>query len=271
MASPIDRVLEDAKRAWPDITLDDAAFAAHAMEKAAGADLARLHAADLYLAFACARGNPIALARFEERHAADIRAIYMQSRGAKPPLDDLMQLVRARLFTGERPRIADYGGLGELKNWVRVTASRVLVDMIRGADPPDGRGRAPADQQNSGDEAFLSVPSPGDDPEMELLKRTYRAEMRQAFEDAARDLSPEERNVLREHYAHGLGIDQIAAMHGIHRATAARRLQGAREAVLRGTRQLLMNRLRLSRSELESALRLIESQMHVTVERVLAE
>jgi RNA polymerase sigma-70 factor (ECF subfamily) len=259
MPSPI---LEEAKRAWPDIALADEVFLAFVAAK--GGEPSRLHAADLYLACACARGDATAIARFEERHTADIRAIYTQSRGHKPPFDELFQVVRARLFTGERPKIADYGGLGELKNWVRVTASRVLVDLIRSADPP-------ADQHGSGDQAFLAVPSPADDPEMELLKRTYQAEMRQAFEDAARALSPEERNVLREAYQHGMSIDQIAATHGIHRATAARRLQGARDAVLRGTRQLLMQRLRLSRSELESALRLIESQMHVTVERVLGE
>ncbi len=84
-------------------------------------------------------------------------------------------------------------------------------------------------------------------------------------------MPPEERNVLRDHYAQGLGIDQIAAIHGIHRATAARRLATAREAILRETRQLLMQRLKVSRAELESVVRLIESQMHVTMERILRE
>lgn len=116
----------------------------------------------------------------------------------------------------------------------------------------------------------LPLEAPGDDSEMAYLKGRYAIEVKAAFEEAARALDAEERNVLREHYAGKLGIDQLAAVHGIHRATAARRFASAREAVLRRTRQILTERLRLSHGELESVVRLVESRMHVTVERVFA-
>jgi RNA polymerase sigma-70 factor (ECF subfamily) len=252
--------LSRARAAWPGLPLDDAAFIEHLGVRVAPSALEAAHAEDLFLACACARGVAGAIEAFDRAHAVDVRAMHAQARPPRPPVDELEQLVRAKLFVGPPPKIADYSGAGPLRAWLRVVAARLLVDLAR----------APAARESPrGDDAWMEVPAPGDDPELEYLKRVYRAELREAFEEAARALSPEERNVLREHYAHGLTIDEIGAAHGIHRATAARRLEGAREAILRGTRQRLMQRLRLSRRELESVVRLIESQMHVTIERVL--
>jgi RNA polymerase sigma-70 factor, ECF subfamily len=247
------------RTAWPGLALGDASFVEHLARVPATA-LGAVHAEDLFLACACALGIPGAVEAFEQGHAADVRAMHAQACPPKPQLDELEQLVRAKLFVGPPPKIADYSGAGPLRAWLRVVVARLLVDVAR----------SPAARETPrGDDAWMAVPAPGDDPEVEYLKRVYRAEMREAFAQAAHALSPEERNVLREHYTHGLTIDEIAAAHGIHRATAARRLEGAREAILRGTRQRLMQRLRLSRRELESVVRLIESQMHVTIDRVL--
>jgi RNA polymerase sigma-70 factor (ECF subfamily) len=256
----LDLLFDEGARAWPSLALDRATFRAHVTARAPEADLAR--AADVFLACACAGGDPTALAAFEVAHLADLRAVYGQVRGARPPLDEFVQIMRHKLFVGERPKIAEYGGTGELKSWVRVTGARTLVDLAR-------QGRHSESPLEDG--VSRALVAPDDDPELEYMKRTYHAETRRAFEDAAQGLAPEARNVLRDHYAQGLGIDQIASIHGIHRATAARRLASAREAILRDTRQLLMQRLNVSRAELESVVRLIESQMHVTMERILRE
>ncbi|MGE3669169.1 MAG: transcriptional regulator, partial [Polyangiaceae bacterium] len=82
---------------------------------------------------------------------------------------------------------------------------------------------------------------------------------------------PEQRNVLRAYYGQGSSIDVIAAGRGVHRATAARRVGQAREQLLSDTRRLLIAELKLSRSELESVMRLIQSQLHLTLSRVFAE
>ena len=193
-------------------------------------------------------------------YAAEIRIVHARARGSKPALDELAQAVRVKLFAGESPRIREYRGTGSLKNWVRVVATRTLIEMAR----------ATKDAESIDDSGVVPLSAPDDDPEMAYLKRRYAVEVKEAFEDAAKELAAEDRNVLREHYARGLSIDQIAAVHGIHRATAARRLVSAREAVLAGTRRILMTRLRLSRAELESVVRMVESRMHVTAERVFS-
>ena len=152
------------------------------------------------------------------------------------------------------------GAWARSNSWLRVVATRVLIEWGRRAK-----------RTETLDEAGMPpLEAPGDDPEMAYFKRRYATEIKAAFEEAARRLDAEARNVLREHYAGGLGIDQIAAAHGIHRATAARRLERARTAVLRGTRQVLTERLGLSPAELESMVRLVESRVHVTIERIFA-
>ena len=215
------------------------------------------------LASDCARNIPGAIARFEAVYAPEVRIVHARARGNKPALDELAQAVRVKLFAGESPRIREYRGTGSLKNWVRVVATRTLIEMARATKDADSI-------DDDEDDGRVSLSAPDDDPEMAYLKRRYAAEVKEAFEEAAKELGAEDRNVLREHYARGLSIDQIAAVHGVHRATAARRLVSAREAVLAGTRRILMTRLRLSRAELESVVRMVESRMHVTAERVFS-
>ena len=213
------------------------------------------------LASDCARNIPGAIARFEAVYAAEVRIVHARARGNnKPALDELAQAVRVKLFAGESPRIREYRGTGSLKNWVRVVATRTLIEIARATKVAD----------SIEDSGIVPLTAPDDDPEMAYLKRRYATEVKDAFEAAVAELSAEGRNVLREHYARGLSVDQIAAVHGVHRATAARRLASARDEVLAGTRRILMTRLRLSRAELESVVRMVESRMHVTAERVFS-
>ncbi|MBN1606671.1 MAG: transcriptional regulator, partial [Polyangiaceae bacterium] len=71
------------------------------------------------------------------------------------------------------------------------------------------------------------------------------------------------------YYSAGLTIDEIAAAFGIHRATAARRVARARSALLAATRRELGERLRMSTAALKSVMRLIQSQLHASVRRLL--
>ena len=57
----------------------------------------------------------------------------------------------------------------------------------------------------------------------------YRKQVNAAFEETVNALRPEDRNVLRSYYAQQMTIDEIAAAFGIHRATAARRVNSARD------------------------------------------
>jgi RNA polymerase sigma-70 factor (ECF subfamily) len=222
--------------------------------------LERVRISDLALACACGVADPRALAAFEAHFASNITAAFRRIRTRHVVLEDFAQVVRQKLFGPPRPKIDEYGGLGDLRAWVQIVATRTALDLARGAK---------VREEPAGESSFLEVPAPGDAPELAYLKRLYGREVAQAVEVAARALSPEARNVLRDHYARGLTIDQIGRAHGVHRATAARRVQRAREELVAGVRATLVAQLGVAEAEIDSVMRLVESQLEITMERVL--
>ena len=263
----LERALESARKAWPEVTVADDAFVGHlgrhAKEVSDPVDfLDHLHPADLYLAVGCASGSRAALDGFERTFRADIDAVLRRFRTASIGEDDMRQALHEKLFVAREdapPKIADYAGQGFLQNWVRVTAVRLFTDLVRKSQ------RTPEHQAD----AELAALADGEDLELSFLKNHYRGRFKQAFEEAVGALDPRERNLLRQSVVHGLGIDQVAALYGIHRATAARRIERAREALLVSTRKTLMATLAIDRSEFESVMQLIKSRLDVSIHRVL--
>ncbi|WP_437572109.1 sigma factor-like helix-turn-helix DNA-binding protein [Sorangium sp. So ce542] len=256
------RLFEAGRAAWPALRVDAAAFARHVARHlprggAPAASLAALHAEDLYLACACAERVPGAVEAFEARHGAEVDAA-LRGHGASPAQrEELRQALWEKIFVGRPgspPKIADYSGRGALGGWVRVAAVRAALNLVAQAGAREVACEA----------ARLPEPA-GLDPELAFLKERYRAELKQALEDAVAALPRDQRNVLRLYFLEGLGIDRIAAVYGVHRATAARWVTRDREAVLRGTRQLLLARLRIDAEELDSLIALVRSQVELSL------
>lgn len=262
-----ERVVGTVRAAWPGLGVDPVAFLEHLGSLLAPSEplafaAEGLAAEDVYLAFACSRADKNALVAFERLVTEEIRAATAKLRLAPDKGDDLRQLLWQKLLVPSegRPKILEFSGRGRLRHWVRVAAVRLALD--------DLRSQRSAREMLSQDE-LLGVASTDNDPEMQVLKQLYGREFRQAFEQAIGKLSPEDRNTLRSYYSAGLTIDEMAAGFGIHRATAARRVAKARMTLLAATRRELGERLRLSTAELKSVMRLIQSQLHVSVQRLL--
>jgi RNA polymerase sigma-70 factor (ECF subfamily) len=67
----------------------------------------------------------------------------------------------------------------------------------------------------------------------------------------------------------GLNIDAIGVLFGVHRATVARWRSDARTALFEGTRRVFRAELDLSAGEFASVMRLIDSQLEVSLPRLL--
>jgi RNA polymerase sigma-70 factor, ECF subfamily len=262
LGSSRDVLLERARAAWPHLQVEEARFAAAC--EAAGAPKEEIHAEDLWLVLACERGDSNALRAFEHVVAPVAREVAERAR-TKLDSDDLSQLLWQRLLVPEGDRTAklfEYAGKGPLQGWLRVVATRLLVDAAR----KRSGNEAPVSNERVLEGLFAA----SSDPETELLKRHSRAALAGAFAEALAALPAEDRTILRQHLADQLTIDQIAAAHGAHRATAARWINRAKEALVQGTRRRLSERLGIGRDDLESVMRLIESQLHVSVVRLLS-
>ena len=144
---------------------------------------------------------------------------------------------------------------------MRVTSTRAFIDCCR--------WQADAREVPNGGELFAVLPEPGADPELALLKREHAAHFKAAFAEAVGALDAEERVWLRQHVLERLSIDQLGALYHLHRATAARRLAKAREALLEGARASLARRLGVPRAQLGGAFALLASRLEVSMERLL--
>src|SRR5262249_12401783 len=109
----------------------------------------------------------------------------------------------------------------------------------------------------------------GDDPELAYMKRTYSNEFKQAFGEALAGLGAREQTLLRYHHVDGLNIDEIGAIYRVHRVTAFRWLEKAKEQLVERTLETLPTRLRITSKELDSVLRMIRSQIHLSLVRQL--
>src|SRR5262249_24103357 len=109
-------VVSRARAASSGVSLDDAVFVRHVARLVeASADptqaLPSLHAGDLYLACACAHGDPAAIAHFDRQFLSDVREALARMDKSAAFIKDVAQIVRQKLLVSDgaaAPKIADY-------------------------------------------------------------------------------------------------------------------------------------------------------------------
>jgi len=243
----IGEAVRRARAAWPLIDIDDARFAERLTELAGAGSVAaaELHVEDLYLAWACIEGNVEALAAFETRMLPVIDATLARLRIEPGRRDDLVQDLRIHLLigSGRGPgKLAQYRGCGELERWLHATALRAAYRLAR-------RSR----RELALDDADMAAAGIVDDhPALVHWKERCRVELEHAFTAALAVLPRRDRLLLKQHYLDRLTIEEVAALHGIHRSSAARWLALARNAVAEAVLRDFRHRLRVSPTEVES-------------------
>ena len=233
-----------ARAAYPGLPDDREVFLAFAADRSA------LHIEDLYLVWACSRGDPAALAAFER----DIAPAITRALASFTDRQEIVQMLREQMLvrTGDRLGIEAYDGRAPLAVWLRVCATRIGLREHAKARRPEQRL----------DELAPGVP----DPQLAYLRRLYGASFQQAFDAAVGDLAPRDRNLLKLSVIDELGIDQLAKIFHIHRSTAARRLELVRAALITATRDRMRRALAISESELDIVMRVLT---HVTLHHAL--
>ncbi len=217
--------------------------------------------AEVVLAAAIRAGDARAAAAFDARYITPIPLALAKMKLRAEMLDDVKQLTRVKLLTstGDRTRLETVVGQGQLEGLVRVTATRIALDLLRAEQPfaPDGASD------------LLQATGASRDPALEALVARCRAAFSGAFAHAVDGLDQRERNLLRLHFVGKVTLEQLASMYRVHRATVVRWLADARRKVLEGTRAELATRLELPSDELDSLIGLAESGLDVSVERLL--
>ena len=247
--------LASARARWPQAPEPDATFAA--LVAARATQKPRIE--DLYLAWWCQSGDAAAISAFESAYEDELRTTTTKFRELQA--DELRQLLRIKLFVGtpdSPPKIREYSGTGALKSWLRVTAVRLFIDVMRST-------RTQRYEQELDDAELLGIADPQTGP----IRAELGTAVKRAFAIAVAKLLPRQRVFLRHAYVDHHTLDQIAAHYAVHRTTVARTLAAAREQLIAETRANLVAAVGIADDELTSVIRMLDSRIDLSLSRVL--
>ncbi|MFT3694102.1 MAG: sigma-70 family RNA polymerase sigma factor [Kofleriaceae bacterium] len=246
--------LDAAEAKWPGVRVDRDRFGAFVAERGDES----LHVADLYLVCACLDGNTTAIAAFHRELLGQLPRLLHRQRPDMGQLDELAQIIATKLLV-ER-RLEQYSGRGPLLTWIKVVASRALSNTRRSAND-----RAALEDRAAAEPEVVATI----DPELALIRQRFGIEFKDALKVAFASLELRERNLLRLHFVDRLGIDALAPIFSVSRATAARHLAAARTTLTERVVANLGARLRIDSDELESLVRSVRSKLDVSLSALL--
>ncbi len=260
LAEDLSSRLGEGRQAWPELPLGEECFMRHLAAHTERGSLPPLeHAADLFLACACAAGVKGAAAAFERTYRGSLeRAV---ARVDRTKVDEGLQVVLVSLLVAEppgEPRIVAYGGRSTLRTWLATVATRATLKLHR------RRGDQRHESLGAFVEAFVA-----DEPELALAKARHGPELEASFRAAVAALEPRQLVLLRLHHAKGWSIDRIGGLYRVGRSTAARWVAAARDALLGRAKENLRVALNLTLTELESLVALLRSNFALSLVRLL--
>lgn len=253
-----------AQEVWPGCTLALERFHGELVRRLSGAiEPAKLRAictADVYLAIAALDGDPVAIQHLERELLAEIAHAARKLRASEDQAAEVGGHIRRILFTVEPGRsagLAEYKGQGNLRGYVRVIASRELIRSIN-----RGRKEQPI-------EPLLNKLDISHAPELSLLKSRYGVAIAESLHAAIEALDERSRTLLRYTMVSGWTVNRIGKLYGVHGATASRWIAAAREALANRVREQVAQRLAIATDEVDSIVRLVQSQVDISLARIL--
>jgi RNA polymerase sigma-70 factor, ECF subfamily len=267
------RAWETGRDPWPAVDLPADVFVRHLARRLPEDSvdvplervLARLILTDLYLACACVHKVPGAIEALERHDMEKLSASLGFLKLSATTLDDICQMVRIHLLVGtagSNPQLGEYKGVGTLLSWMRVIAARMAHKQgVTVRETPTENVLA----------AIEAMPVLGPDAELELIKRRYRHQFRRAVREAFATLSSEQRQLLWLHFIDRMPTTKMGPLFGVDQSTASRKIKSARHAVYEETKRLLQERLGLSSQEFKSLMKVIDSQLDLSLSEDLVD
>ncbi len=260
-------LLEVAQQQQPEVVLSSeqmAAFVAYlgrSMPEGANPTewLKTLFFTELLICWAAAQGHDAALRLLIDEY---VKPACRLAAGGPEREHELITNITSRLLIASDnapARIDSYSGRGPLGAWLRVVAKRGWIDIQR------GEKRRPTAAEEFAQRALKVV-----DPELDFFKFRYARQFNEALEEVLGGLAAEDANLLYLTSVEQVSSDAIAQMRHVSQRTIQRRLSAIREEVLIALRERMRQRLGASDDEIESLLGLVQSQLGVTLHRVLA-
>jgi RNA polymerase sigma-70 factor (ECF subfamily) len=240
----------------------------------------KLQADDLCLIVACEQGDQKAWSDLVERFSITVRSAARSASSNEEGAEDLAQSIWAELYglrvrEDGRPagKLAYYSGRGSLAGWLRAVVAQLAIDQHR---------KQSRLVQTEEDSDFDRIIQQGQDenkwsghggvvnPELELSKKLAGAEMQEALAESFKQLSAEDRLLVKLYYFDGLRLREAGAVLGVHEATASRRLTRIHADLRRQVEKTLMEEKGWSKPETQRAFSDIALHLEADIEPLLA-
>jgi RNA polymerase sigma-70 factor (ECF subfamily) len=259
---------QKGQSAYPHIVVPSDRFAAYLArclpaEPLSAADLDALVASDLYLSCAYGLGISAAQQHIEQVHFARIARRLARMALPAAVIADVLQDLRCSLVEQQDAGFSrrGYAGRGSLGGWLFIAAVRI-------AERSAGRTRQEQPVPDSTSQVFDRRVL-GLDPEMEHIIQSSKATFEAAMRDGLAALSSRERNLLRYHFLEKLGIDRLAELYQIHRATAARWILHAQQRLAQQVHQHFAAQIPIAADSMPRLLALVRSRLDLHLSALL--
>lgn len=251
------RALSDAFSAarvrWPALQCSFHRFREWVLQN--GLEVGRLdaHGPDLYLACACALGDPAAPALFDRIYLTRIRPLIGAGMPTGDDLAELRQQLRIKLLVGANAKIGQYRGQGSLLSWVRACATRTALNFKRGRFHRASLEEMPIE----------SLASQAPNPEHLLTAVQSRHALSKALTHCIVALTDKEKLLLQMFFVDGHSMERMASTFGVHRATIARWIAALRSRILDSVCQSVSTPLQANRAEVLSSMGLSHCEIDI--------
>jgi RNA polymerase sigma-70 factor (ECF subfamily) len=229
---------------------------------------------------ACERGDESAWSDLVERFTSTVRSAARSASSNEDGAQDLTQSIWAELYglrvrdDGKRAsKLAYYSGRGSLAGWLRAVVAQLAIDHHRKQSrtvqtEDDAEFDRLAQRSDDGQEAFLA--SATLNPEDAISDKLAGAEMQKALERSMKELSDEDRLLVKLYYFDGLRLREAGSVLGVHEATASRRLTRIHGELRDRVESILISELGWSKAETASAFGQVALNLETDLEPLLA-
>ncbi|MFN2512574.1 MAG: RNA polymerase sigma factor [Pyrinomonadaceae bacterium] len=252
----------------------------NASDQAIAGFIDELQADDLCLIVACERGDENAWSDLVERFTPTVRSAARSASSNEDGAQDLAQSIWAELY-GLRVRadgkpaskLAYYSGRGSLAGWLRAVVGQLAIDQHR---------KQSRTVQTEDDADFDRLARGGDDgkelylaaatlnPEEAISDKLAGAEMQRALARSVKELSDEDRLLVKLYYFDGLRLREAGSVLGVHEATASRRLTRIHGELRERVESILITDLGWTKAETAGAFAHVALHLEADLEPLLA-
>jgi RNA polymerase sigma-70 factor, ECF subfamily len=235
-----------------------------------------LQADDVCLIAACEQGSQKAWEDLVERFSVTVRSAARSASSNEDGAEDLAQSIWAELHglrSGEdgKPagKLSYYSGRGSLAGWLRAVVAQLAVDQHRKVS------RLVQTEEDADFDRILSHDHDENDwtshggvtsPEVEVSRKFAAADLQKALAESIRQLSVEDRLLVKLYYFDGLRLKEAGAVLGVHEATASRRLTRIHGDLRREVENTLIEEKGWTRTETEGAFSDIALHLEADIE-----